>query len=79
LLRCRPGADARLRLARFAQEGEGMMARMTGLGLCVAIGTGVMVALYHFLAPVQEWVIFGAIAGVAMALGYNRPASGGTP
>lgn len=55
------------------------MARITGLGLCVAIGTALMVALYHLLALVQEWVIFGAIAGVAMALGYNRPASGGTP
>ena len=53
------------------------MLRVFKMGIYVMIPTALMVGLYNLLEPVQEWVVFGAIAGLAMALAYKRPSSGG--
>ena len=55
------------------------MQKVVTLGIYMLVMISLLVGLYHLLEPVQEWVVFGAIVGVAMSLGYNQRSSGGTP
>ena len=49
------------------------------LGIYMLVLISIMAGLYELLEPLRGWLIFGAMAALAMALGYRHQPSGGNP